>query len=468
MKTIYANDVGLIKLGYQSENDRTEVIFDVSDIAEEFPGGLISVAVRRPTDSAGHLVTSITQNGSTARWLVDDYELEHKGIGKLQLVYSVKGVVAKTKIWSIAINESIIASDTIPEPPQWMDILNSLLEAAGEVHQVVESYDAMTAEAKTIDSDSEATAEIDHSGNNPILRIGIPRCHDADAATRKRVFPLTNTEITKYTTLEVIGNPPYVNDADLAQYAEYGITDSGWYLFARIMAENGVVVSEETSVEGAKAIITAGADHVDIAVFFDVAAVSQKIVIHWSESNTETFVFKATDLAVRNLDYRTTFYVYDLTPYVTWEYTLTTDTTFVAGHRYYVLSNETYIEAVEGTDWTVGETIPADTYYKHSKLKIAGMIRNVTYEFDELVDCGIEIALPDIEDNGYGAWFEFQFRHTASGSITMVPVSEDVKTATAGASASITAGVNVVDLHYTHLHDTKLWTLANVHTNIPS
>ena len=408
-----------------------------------------------------------------------------------------------------------------------------------------------------------------------------------------RVTSLTATELASGEIVETLGIPVYVSD--VTQYAEYGLTETGWYTFARIMAKDGVTVGDGASVEGAKAIITAGANHVDVAVLFDVAAMSQKVVVHWDGSNEDTFVFKATDLAVRNLDYRTTFYVYDLAPFTTWAYALTTDANFVAGSHYYTKNGDTYTatevqteayvltadatfaadktyytkdgdeytaatvtagEAVPADTYyekttvpvpayykqvdgyvltadatfqagvtyytkngdeyveaevTVGEAVPANTYYvpglvwtqaedgtfqsgvtyytksgaeyteaqvtvgdvcpayyKHSKLNIAGMIRNVTYEFDELVDCGIEITLPDIPDDGHGAWFEFQFRHTASGSITMVPTSEDVKTATAGASASITAGVNVVDLHYTHLNDTKLWTLANVHTNIPA
>ncbi len=136
MNTIYANDVGLIKLGYQSENNRTEVIFDVSDLATEFPDGMVSVVVRRPTDSAGHLVTSITQNGSIVTWLVNDYELEFKGLGELQLIYTVPGVVAKTKIWSISTDRSLTFTDSIP--PDWRDIANSLLDAASELHGVTE------------------------------------------------------------------------------------------------------------------------------------------------------------------------------------------------------------------------------------------------------------------------------------------------------------------------------------------
>ena len=42
----------------------------------------------------------------------------------------------------------------------------------------------------------------------------------------------------------------------------------------------------------------------DVAVRFDVAAQAKAVTVNWG-THSETFVFKATDLAVRNLDYRT-------------------------------------------------------------------------------------------------------------------------------------------------------------------
>ena len=141
---------------------------------------------------------------------------------------------------------------------------------------------------------------------------------------------LTATELASE-IIETLGIPVYVSD--VTQYPAYALTEPGWYTFARIAAKDGVTVGDGASVEGAKAIIAAGADHIDVAVLFDVAAMSQKVVVHWDGSNEDTFIFKATDLAVRNLDYRTTFYVYDLAPFTTWAYALTTDANFVAGSQ---------------------------------------------------------------------------------------------------------------------------------------
>ena len=280
-----------------------------------------------------------------------------------------------------------------------------------------------------------------------------------------RVTSLNGTKLTG-TTVEAIGIPVYVSNP--AEYSEYTITETGWYIFARIHAPDGVTMWEYGSVADADgAIITIGGDHVDVAIRFTVAATSRTIGVSWAEDVYDVFVFKATDLAVRNLDYRTTFYVYDLAPFVTWTYALTTDAIFVAGSHYYTESGGVYTEAVEGTDWTAGEAVPADTYYKHSKLHIEGMARNVTYQLDTPVDCPSEIVLPAIEDDGTGAWFEMRFRHTGSFSSTLLPADPTVKIGTEHTQAE-SAGMNMVDLHYMSVGGVKIWRFINTHTNIPT
>ena len=277
-----------------------------------------------------------------------------------------------------------------------------------------------------------------------------------------RVSSLDNTPLAAGRVIEAADTPTYVSDATLGSYSAYGLTDTGWYVFARIAAPYGETVTASTSVTGAAgSIVTVGADHVDVAVRFDTTAQSQEVIVAWG-SQTDSFVFKATDLAVRNLDYRTTFYIYDITPYITWSYALTTDATFVADKNYYTLSDGVYTLA----DVTTGETVPADTYYNHSKLAFAGMVANVTYKLDEIVDCPIEITLPDVADDGHGAWFEIQMRYSGSFSCTLLP-PEGVKIGTAQTQAQA-AGMNTIDLQYTDAGDVKMWTLLNTHSNIPT
>lgn len=499
------------------------------------------------------------------------------------------------------------------------------------------------------------------------------------ADIKHRVASLTDVGLAVGNVAEVEGVPAYLAAADLEGYTEYGITEPGWYAFSRISAPEGVTVTEDTAVEGAAgAIIEAGADHVDVAVRFGVTAMGVPVAVTWDADHADRVVYKATDLAVRNLDYRTTFYVYDIGPYASWQfgltnndtfvgtayyvlengayvrvaviantpipedtyyvhsYALTTDETFVEGTTYYTVAGGVYTEAevtpgeavtantyyvdvwtlttdktVKGTayytkdgdayvaaaviagepvpayyvqgpiyalttdaafvDGTIyytrdgdiytvaevtpgdpipagtyyvqvyayaltedetfasgtiyytkdgssyteaevitGEAIPANTYYVrvptyvqatdavfaknvdyytkdgdvytaaevtpgdpipayyvHSKVTFAGMVRNVTYRLDELIDCPIEIALPEVAEDGHGCWFEIQTHFDNTRSVTLLPPSEDVKAAKVQTQA-MGKGINVLDLHYTNVDGLKAWTLMNTHSDLPT
>ena len=399
------------------------------------------------------------------------------------------------------------------------------------------------------------------------------------------VTSLDSTELAGH-VIEAVGIPAYVSD--VSGYSDYGITETGWYVFARITG-NGEKVGSGTTVTGAAGYIaTVGSDHIDVAVRFEVAAESKAVTVHWKDGVEFQFIFKATDLAIRNLDYRVTFYVYDISPFTTWEYALTTDTTIVAnkayyeeqddeyilsdinpltyaltedvvfqaGKTYYTLSEgtytaatvtegeavtpETYYEASatvvpaiykdqytltadetfqagktyytlsEGTytaaTVTEGEAVTPETYYEHSyvqatgtfedgvtyythsgdtyteatvttgdaipalynhsKVIFSGMERNVTYQLDQIIDCPQEYVLPEIEDDGHGAWFEIRLRHSGSYSSTLI-VPEGVKIATEHTQAE-TAGMNMVDLHYMSIDGIKIWRFMNTHSSIPT
>ena len=359
--------------------------------------------------------------------------------------------------------------------------------------------------------------------------------------TTNRVVPLSGSKIETDNVITCIGVPEYVSD--VSKYADYGITETGWYAFARIYSKDA---GRFVSVTGADGYIgAAGNNYVDVAVRFEVAASSKIVEVEW-DIYTERFVFVANDLGFRNLDYRVTFYVYDADDFATWHYgfangtfvdgtkyytkdgdtytlaevtadeaipayytyqsiyTLTTDETFQEGVEYYTKDGEAYTlaevtvgEAVpantyyvtamayvqaEGTFQsgtvyytktgdaydeaavTVGEAIPA--YYVHTKVTIEGLVRNVTYRLNEIVDCPMEFILPVIEDETHGAWFEIRCRHAGAYSMTLVP-QDDAVIATEHTQKE-TAGVNMINLHYTVVDGVKIWRFMNTHSSIPT
>ena len=206
------------------------------------------------------------------------------------------------------------------------------------------------------------SAQAGGAGNGSSASMDLSAALDAAIASQvnnARVISLTETQLASGSVIEAVGVPEYVGD--VTQYAAYGISETGWYIFARVLTKGGEAIEAGVTVEGADgSIITAGEDHVDIAVRFEVASMSKAVTINWG-TYTETYIFKATDLAVRNLDYRTTYYVYDLAPYAEWVYRRSADLTF-SGTKYYVLENGDYVQAAV----KARTPIPADTYYTHS------------------------------------------------------------------------------------------------------
>ena len=274
-----------------------------------------------------------------------------------------------------------------------------------------------------------------------------------------RVSSLDNTSLVVAPIVEVVGVPAYVSD--VSQYEAYNLTETGWYAFARILARTGTTVSQAVTVDGVAGYVV-GADHIDLAVRFEVAAQSCPVTIHWGDFD-ETIVFRATDLAVRNLDYRVTFYVYDIAPYATWSYALTTDTTFQTGKQYYTLGED---EEYHLAEVTAGAAVPADTYYKHTGVTFEGMTTNITYKCDTVIDCPVTFVLPEVEDDIHGCWIEVRLRLDAQYSTTLVP-PEGVKVATEHTQPE-KAGINMIDLHYSDVAGAKLWRFLNTQSTIPA
>ena len=278
--------------------------------------------------------------------------------------------------------------------------------------------------------------------------------------TAGRVTSLDGTRIVAHgRCVEIVGVPVYV--ADVSGYAAYGITETGWYAFAKVEGPDGARVTPETTITGADgSIAIPGEDHVCVAVRFDVAAQSREVAIGWGET-TDELVFRATDLAVRNLDYRTSYYVYDISPYATWEYGEAVGK-YMRNVTYFDLVDGEYVP-IESTSYDINADIP-EGVYKHTKVVFEGMVRNVTYQMPDMIDCPIEFKLPDIPEDGYGAWYEVQMRYQGAYSMTLTPESSDVRAAT-DATQSQTGGVNIVDLHFADVAGAKIWRMVNTHSN---
>ena len=195
-----------VRIAYQGENNRQQVRFDLSDIMAEFPGGTAVLAILRSgdTDPVPAAEVELDTNGKALVWTVTAWECAVEGFVYAQVTYAVDQVVAKTRIWRFDVKNSLVVSAA--EPETWEDYVGQLVTAAAGVNsaiseamgtldekvtaaetaqsaaedaqraaeEAVGQYDDMTATATGLAAGSAPTAEIDHTGSAPVLRLGIP------------------------------------------------------------------------------------------------------------------------------------------------------------------------------------------------------------------------------------------------------------------------------------------------------
>ena len=168
MITIRAND-RIETIGYQTENNRTQVLFDLSDVMEEFPGGLAVLTVKRPLDDEAYPAIATEMEDTDLVWTVQDYDLAQKGILSAQVVYAVDNVVAKKKIYKFEVDESLI--NLAEEPPEWEDFVNSLLEAASGVNAAIEAAKD-TLDEKVSEAEDARDQAVTAAGHYPRIIYG--------------------------------------------------------------------------------------------------------------------------------------------------------------------------------------------------------------------------------------------------------------------------------------------------------
>lgn len=224
MNIIYANDRGVLEIGYAGEMDRTEVRFFYGDLEEEFPGGTVLLQVKRPNEDTKYdlLLPATDGEEHTASWIVSEYDCGIRGIGECQLVYTTGDVIAKRKIWRTNVNRSIEGSDA-SIPPDWEDIETSLLTAAGKIFSTIDTVRELVEDAH---SAAQASAQA--------ASKSAESAQEAQQATQEALEAVTGyrdevVQITAGVTAEGERQVAAVQatGADRIQQVQDAITDTG-------------------------------------------------------------------------------------------------------------------------------------------------------------------------------------------------------------------------------------------------
>ena len=128
MKYIHATpEMIVLPIGRQGEGGRRTVIFDISEIDEEYSDAVYNVFVQRPYASESYTVTlgpvagQITPAGQTQprlSWVVTRYDTAVAGKGKCKIVAVKDSAVIMSREWTTEIEKSM------PEPESFAALVD--------------------------------------------------------------------------------------------------------------------------------------------------------------------------------------------------------------------------------------------------------------------------------------------------------------------------------------------------------
>ena len=115
-------------LGQQLENAVTSVVFDFSAWQTAYGSGTLALSVQRPGDEMPYAVT-LTTSGTDATWSVTNLDTAYKGVGHIQLTYTVGTAIKKSVVYKFTVYESLGANGEYPSPGQtWQEGIEDDIE----------------------------------------------------------------------------------------------------------------------------------------------------------------------------------------------------------------------------------------------------------------------------------------------------------------------------------------------------
>lgn len=135
MRTIFAKKNKPLIIGWQGENEVTQVQFDVSGWKDTYGTGTFSLLIQRPKETIGYPCT-VTEEDGIVSWVVKDVDVAKEGTGHVQLTYTVGETLAKSEQYFTVILKSINVSETPPEPyPDWFAEVMQGVDEAKQIAQ---------------------------------------------------------------------------------------------------------------------------------------------------------------------------------------------------------------------------------------------------------------------------------------------------------------------------------------------
>lgn len=163
MRTIHAFEHKILDIGYQGENERTHVLFNLKHLIEEFGPGSVTLLVARPDETEASPVICqemAPYDAGIYVWEITESDLAIRGTGEAQLAFTPDGtVIAKTFIWETKIDRSLSESENPPAP--WAGWVAQVIAAA---QAAVEAEIAVPETVRVALQEAKDSGEFDGTG----------------------------------------------------------------------------------------------------------------------------------------------------------------------------------------------------------------------------------------------------------------------------------------------------------------
>ena len=186
-------------LGQQLENAVTSVVFDFSAWQTAYGSGTLALSVQRPGDEQPYAVT-MTTSGTDATWSVTDLDTAYKGVGHIQLTYTVGSAIKKSVVYKFTVYESLGANGEYPSPGQtWQEeIEDELSDVKQDLNDLQEEIEGggigMSEEFKQALHDIlEKVAYIDEDGQDYLDALDSAMWPPADLVSISAVYTQSGT-----------------------------------------------------------------------------------------------------------------------------------------------------------------------------------------------------------------------------------------------------------------------------------
>lgn len=146
-----------IVLGYAGETNVQTVTFDFSVWQVAYGTGLLSIFVKRVSDTNPYPVDLVVEDHE-ATWTVTNADTAYEGTGEIQLVYTVDGAIKKSATTEFKVQKSLVATTVEPPDPYvtWFEqVLDAKQYVMENIGTAVDSAETASGAARTATTQAE-------------------------------------------------------------------------------------------------------------------------------------------------------------------------------------------------------------------------------------------------------------------------------------------------------------------------